>query len=101
MITVKIYEEDLVKLLIDRVKYWTNDVDVIDLYTEYYESIIECFDGSNFDPAITVDNDYINNTAVITEEEFGDYGIEDEDDDRILLYHQPFGKETLYLIRTY
>ena len=98
MITIKIEEEDLVELLANRIRCWTNDVDVIDLYIRYYESIVECFDGCEVDPSYIVDNDWINNTSVITEDEFGDYGIEDENDDRILSWYHPVGKDTIYLI---
>lgn len=100
MVTVKIEEEYLIKLLVDRLKVWTKDIDVIDLYERYYESMVECFDGGEFNPDIIVDNDWVNYTSVITKEEFEDYDIEDEDDDKILMFnHQP-GRDTLYLIST-
>lgn len=93
MVTVKIEEEFLIKLLVERLKQWTSDIDVIQLYTNYYELLVECFDGSEFNPDIIIDNDWINYTSVITRDEFEDYGISDEFDDHVLTSYKD-----LYLI---
>lgn len=87
MVTVKISEDDLLDMLVARVKHWTDDPFSIELYKEYYERLIDggCFEGAELDPMVIVDNDYINYTTIITKGEFDDYGIEDEDDDRILV----------------
>lgn len=73
---VKINEEMALNMLVDRVKYWTEEEDVVALYEIMYESYIYggCFDGGEFDVNAIVDNDYINYTSVISE---GDEAYED------------------------
>ena len=99
-ITIKVESDYLVDLLIQRLDYWTSDQNIKELYRGYYQCIIDCFDGGEFDPSIIVDNDYINYTSVITEDEFEDFGIEDEDDERILYIYEPYKGDKLYLIST-
>ena len=72
MITVRMDESDAIDLLVNRVKYWTDDDDTIDLFEQYYTSMVEggCFDGADFNVMAIVDNDYVNNTSIITREEF-------------------------------
>ena len=72
MITVRMDEYDAIDLLVNRVKYWTDDEDTIDLFEQYYTSAVEggCFDGADFDVMSIVDNDYVNNTSIVTREEF-------------------------------
>ena len=44
------------------------------------------YDNSEFNPALIVDNDWVNYMSVITMDEFDQYGIVDEDDfERIIL----------------
>ena len=64
---VEIDNDTALNLLIDRVEQWTEDGDVIQLYTEMYENMIDggCFDGGQFDVMGIVDNDYINYCEVI------------------------------------
>ena len=40
-------------MLLDRVKYWTSNEDIIDLYKDYYKELInsECFEGYEVDIA--------------------------------------------------
>ena len=45
-----------------------------------------------------VDNDYINYLATISKEDFEQYNIEDETDDKIVAFNK---EKDLYLIRTY
>ena len=72
MITVRMDEYDAIDLLVNRVKYWTDNEDTIDLFEQYYTSMVEggCFDGADFDVMSIVDNDYVNNTSIVTREEF-------------------------------
>ena len=73
-INVLLDEDYVVDLLVDRVKFWTQDEDVIDLYRKMYENNIDCFDGAELDVMKIVDNDYINNCLIIEE---GDEEYED------------------------
>ena len=74
MITVKIENETALDMLVDRVKFWTNDAEIIDLYKKMYENYVYCgvFDNGKFDVMCIVDNDYINYTRIISQgdEEF-------------------------------
>ena len=67
MLTVKIDEDKVLDLLIDRVACWTDDKDIQELYKQMYENYIfgGCFDGIDFDVMLIVDNDYINYCKVI------------------------------------
>lgn len=72
MITVRMDKYDVIDLLVNRVKYWTDDDDTIELFEQYYTSMVEggCFDGADLDVMSIVDNDYLNNTSIVTREEF-------------------------------
>lgn len=69
---VNIDNYDAIDMLVKRVEYWTDDSEVIDLFDQYYTSMVEggCFDGCNFDVMSIVDNDYVNNMTIVTKEEF-------------------------------
>ena len=71
-ITLQMDEDTAVEMLVNRVGYWTDDSDVIELFEQYYENMVYngCFDGCDFDVMSIVDNDYVNNTSVTTREEF-------------------------------
>ena len=71
-VTVSIDEETLIDLLVDRVKYWTDDSDIIDLYRDYYSKAVwsGCYEGSYLDVMSIVDNDYVNNLSITTEKEY-------------------------------
>ena len=100
MVTVTVDEDALLEMLLDRLEYWTSDEDVIALYRNYYEKLIDCgcFEGCKLDIMNVVDNDYINNLMVINREDFENYGVEGFEDDKI----EAFNKEqNLYLVRTY
>lgn len=73
---VNIDNDTALEMLIDRVGFWTDDEDVIELYSRMYESYIEggCFEGGDFDVMDIVDNDYVNWCNVISE---GDEEYED------------------------
>ena len=72
MITVKIDEETLLDMLVDRVEHWTDDSDVVELYSKYYENMVYggCFEGAEFDVMSIVDNDYVNWLTVVDREEY-------------------------------
>ena len=84
MITVKIDENVLLDLLMDRVEYWTQDGDTLELFKNYYTDMIEsgCFEGCEMDINIIVDNDYINYFRVM-EKDDPDYDWALENEDRI------------------
>lgn len=69
MITVRIDEETALEMLMERVEYWTDDVQVRCLYRQMYESYLDCgcFDGSEFDTMKIVGNDYINYCEIVEE----------------------------------
>ena len=100
MVTVTVDEDTLLEILLDRVEYWTSDEDVINLYRNYYEGLVYsgCFEGCNLDIMSIVDNDYINNLTTISKEDFEQWGIESEEDDKIVAFNE---EQNLYLVRTY
>lgn len=89
MINVTIDSDDMIEMLCDRLQDWTKGTFSPEyaLFSQYYEDAVEnrYYDDSEFYPALIVDNDWVNYMSVITEDEFDQYGIEDEDDERIIL----------------
>lgn len=69
---VNIDNYDAINMLVERVGYWTDDSEVIELFEQYYTHMVEggCFDGCNFDIMSIVDNDYVNNTSIVYREDF-------------------------------
>lgn len=57
-----------------------------------------CFEGCKLDIMSIVDNDYINNLAIISKKDFEKWDIESEVDDDIVAFNE---EKDLYLIRTY
>ena len=100
MVTIQIDEDTLLKMLLDRLEYWTSDESVINLYEDYYEGLIDsgCFENCRLDIMSVVDNDYINYLTIISKEDFEQWNIEDKMDDKIMAFNE---EEDLYLIRTY
>lgn len=100
MVTVTIDEDTLLEMLLDRLEFWTSDESVINLYRDYYEWLVHsgCFEGCTLDIMSIVDNDYCNNLETISKEDFEQWGIESEIDDKIVAFNE---KEDLYLIQTY
>lgn len=106
MITVQIDETTLLDMLVDRVEYWTDDRDIIELYQEYYNNLIEsgCFEDCTLDIAAIVDNDWVNYTQAVTSSELKyEYNIDannpnDEHYDRVLV---AIAEKDLYLVQTY
>lgn len=100
MITVRIDEDTLLDMLMDRVEYWTSDSCTQDLFRDYYENLIYsgCFEDCELDIMSIVDNDYVNNLTTISREDFEQWGIEDKEDDKVEAFNE---EEDLYLIKTY
>lgn len=71
-IEVRIDTDDLCEMLQDRVRYWTDDSEVLELFDEYYEYAVDngYFDGATLDVMSIVDNDYVNNFSILTRREF-------------------------------
>ena len=67
MVTIRIKESDLLKMLIERVKQWNNSETALDLYEKMYESEIDdgCFENAKVDVNLIVDNDVINYCNII------------------------------------
>lgn len=88
MITVLLDEDTALDMLIDRVTFWNDDQDVVDLFTEYYSDMVYggAFEDAEFNVMEIVDNDYINNTQYGTLEDIKDM-YNDFDEDRILAQH--------------
>ena len=59
-------------MLTNRVKYWTDDEDKLELFEKFYENKVYggCFNDTELDVMATVDNDYVNNTSITTREEY-------------------------------
>lgn len=88
-IRVQIDSDDMIQMLIDRLDVWADkmDSDAYECYAQYLENCVEdgVFDDmKDFDPKVIVDNLYVNDTSCITKDEFSQWDIEDEDDERIL-----------------
>lgn len=84
MVNVRIDEETLIEMLIDRLKEWTIDPDTIELFENYYTDIVHggCFEGAELDISVRVDNDYINYFRVM-EKDDPEYTWAIENNDRI------------------
>lgn len=66
---------DVIEFLVDRVKFWTKDKGIIELYRRMYLNLLEagCFE-EEIDLYDLVDNDYVNYCKVIFEND-EDYEI--------------------------
>lgn len=69
MINVRIDENTLLEMLMNRVEQWNSTETALDLYEKMYESEIEagCFEGAEIDVNLIVDNDVINYCEIIEE----------------------------------
>lgn len=69
MVTVKIEENDLLEMLVERVKFWNRSEAEVNLYKKMYRSEIEggCFEGVEIDVNLIVDNDLINYCNIVEE----------------------------------
>ena len=66
---VKIDNGTALDMLLDRLKFWTDDPEVYRLYEAMYSDYIDAgvFEGGDFDVMEIVDNDYINWCSVVCE----------------------------------
>lgn len=99
MVTVRIEEDDLLDMLMERVGFWTDDSITLELFEQYYENMVYegCFEGAELNIMSIVDNDYVNWLDVVYEEDFDGYHIEDENDERIVAKTKD-GDENVYLV---
>ena len=69
MVNVCIDEDVLVEMLVNRLRCWTDDNNVVELYEKMYTNEVEggCFDGCKVDIMQIVDNDYVNYCSVVSE----------------------------------
>lgn len=101
MVYVRIDENDMLNMLMERLAFWTDDDVDTKLFEQYYERMINdgCFNGSEFNVMSIVDNDYVNWFSVISKDEFENYRIDDEEDERIMeSYYDEYNNEKYYLI---
>ena len=100
MVTVTIDEDILLEMFLDRLEFWTSNESVINLYRDYYKRLVysRCFEGCTLDIISIVDNDYLDNLETISKEDFEQWDIESEIDDKIVAFNE---EDDLYLIRTY
>lgn len=100
MINVKIDETTLLNLFMDRLEYWTSDDDVLELYEDYLKNLIDCgcFEDSELDINLIIDNLYINDTTIMDKEMLDDNGIEVDDSEKVLAKNED---KDLYLVSNY
>lgn len=100
MINVQIDEATLLNLFMDRLEYWTSDNDILELYENYLEELINCgyFEDSELDINFTIDNLYINDTIIMDKEMLDDNGIEVDDREKVFAKNED---KNLYLVSSY
>lgn len=100
MINVQVNEKDLLDLLMQRVKFWVKDANVLSLYKEYLRNLIDwgCFEGVNLDVSMLVDNLYINDTQIMDKGELKSNGININNSEKVLVKDID---NDLYLVSTY
>lgn len=78
---MRIMQEVFLDKLLDRVSYWTDDQDILELYRLYYCNMVYngCFDGTERDVMSIVDNDYVNWHDVVSDEDLNNYFDDDVD----------------------
>lgn len=72
MFNVKLDNNTVLEMLMDRLKYWTDDETTTNLFEKMYENYIDndLFEGCEFNPMIIVDNDYVNWCHIVTASEY-------------------------------
>lgn len=100
MVTVRINEDTLLEMLLDRVEFWTSNEDEINLYRDYYKGLVfdGCLDDCVLDIKNIVDNDYVNYFTIINKKDFEQWNIESEEDNSIKAFNK---EKDLYLIESY
>ena len=82
LVNVNVESDYVVDLLIDRVKFWTDDKDVVALYEQYYTELLESERMVDIDVMYIVDNDVINWFSVMDDEELTDQFPDDTEEER-------------------
>ena len=100
MINVKINEIALLNLFMSRLEYWTTDDDVLELYEDYLKELIYsgCFENSELDINLIIDNLYVNDTTIMDKEMLDDNDIEIDNDEKVLAKNED---KDLYLVSSY
>ena len=100
MINVKIDEATLLNLFMNRLKYWTSDDDILELYEDYLKELIDsgCFDGAELDVDVIVDNLYINDTTIMDKKELLENYIDVYDCEKVLAKNED---KDLYFVSNY
>lgn len=100
MINVKIDEVTLLHLFMDSLEYWTSDNDILALYENYLEELIDCgcFENSELDINLFINNLYINDTTIMDKKMLDDNNIEVDDSDKVLAKNEA---QDLYLVSSY
>lgn len=100
MINVQIDETTLLNLFMGRLEYWTSDDDVLALYEIYLKDLIDCgcFENSELDVNMIIDNLYINDTTIMNREMLDYNDIEVDDSDKVLAKNED---KDLYLVSNY
>lgn len=96
MTNIQINETTLLKILMDRLKYWTTDEDVIGLYEDYFSLSIDCgcFENIELDINNIVDKLYCN-TSIVDKTELERSNIDVNDSIKVLSKDET---KDLYLI---
>lgn len=71
MINVKMDEQELLDMLVERVRFWTQDEKEISLFEKMYDDYIwnGVFTDGELDIMQIVDNDWVNYTAIVSQGE--------------------------------
>ena len=97
MINVKINEATLLNLFMNRLEYWITNDDVLALYEDYLEELIDSgyFDGAELNVSRFVDSLYINDTTIMDKKELLENYIDVYDCDKVLAKDED---KDLYLV---
>lgn len=70
-VTVLVDGDTLIEMLMDRVRFWTEDKDVLELYYIKYQNLVKsgALEGTELDIFLMVDNDYVNYCVVIDKDD--------------------------------
>lgn len=100
MINIQIDEEDLLDLLMQRMEYWTEDANILNLYEQYLKDLIDggCFEGANLDISVLIDNLYVNDTQIMDKEDLKNNDIDIDDSEKVLVRDID---NDLYLVSAY
>ena len=100
MINVQVDEEQLLDLLMQRVKDWSKNANILNLYEQYLRDLIDmgCFEGANLDISLLIDNLYVNDTQIMDKEDLKNNNIDVNDSEKVLARDVD---NDLYLVSAY